>query len=101
MIVRPADVVRIKGKENTVKLFELIGIAKEVDTEQSKFLDKFRAAFANYESANFKEALDLFEAVQNHMPADALTGLYISRCRQLMKLPPDESWNGVMTFRVE
>lgn len=101
MIVRPADVVRIKGKEHTVKLFELVGIAAEIDTEQSKFLEKFNAAFARYESADFKGALDSFQLAQKQMPTDALTGFYISRCSQLMKLPPEECWNGVMTYRAE
>ena len=101
LIVRPVDVVRVKGKEHPVMLFELVGPASGIDTDKGNFLQTFKGAFANYEAANFGEALIAFEAAQTQMPTDALTGLFVSRCSELMMLPPPEFWDGVMTYRAK
>ena len=90
LTVRPVDVVRVKGQEHGIGIFELIGRTVEIESEQRKFLATFNAGFTCYKAVDFANALSTFERAQEQNPTDILTGIFVSRCHALMKMPTEE-----------
>jgi adenylate cyclase len=91
--VRLIDVVAVKGKERGVAIYELMGIGMG-NFEQAELTRDFEAARSEYAKGNFKKALSLFVDVEKKYADDSPTKTYISRCRELIKYPPEE-WTGV------
>jgi adenylate cyclase len=96
-LVREIDSVRVKGKRQPVRVFELL--AKRGD---SALLVPFAAAFDDalraYQERDWPLALQRFEAFMNEYPDDTPGRIYVERCRLLIENPPDEAWDGVYTF---
>ena len=90
LTVRPVDVVRIKGLAHGIGLFELVGRTTEIDSDQRSFLATFDTGLISYKAADFSNALSAFERAQEQNPSDVLTGIYVSRCHALMKMPTEE-----------
>jgi len=51
-----------------------------------------------YKRMKFEEALKSFEKALQFEPGDGPTKLYISRCEELIKVPPPADWDGVFTM---
>ena len=88
---REIDLVRVKGKELPVKLYEL-------RTDPYPALDEFSAALQEYRSARFSEAVALFERL-SHDQNDPVARMYVERCREYLTEPPIDGWDGVYTAR--
>lgn len=93
VIARRIDSVAVKGKTHGVEIYELRGIGHPTD-EEKEFLTKFEQARSLYESGTFKEALLAFNLMAKSYPHDEATHVYIHRCKDLIKHPP-ETWDGV------
>jgi adenylate cyclase len=105
-ITRPVDVVAVKGKEEGVQLFELMGMDNDslitpLSEENKKFAHTFTDAFNIYLSGRWKEAESLFcsindEWLQKTGAEDFLAKKYIARCQDFIKNPPPPNWDGVI-----
>lgn len=97
--LRKIDVVRVKGKEHPVTLFEAFECnAPEVvqgKTESLPFLGKAMAAYA---TGDFSAALELFEKCGVLCPEDPIPHLYTKRCHTLMRINPGADWAGISTL---
>ncbi len=90
-LTRPMDTVMVKGKENTIKIFELIAkfssdesiIATEA---QKKLCHSFTQAFEMYDKAKWDQSLSLFQDVMHEFPGDKLTQIYIERLQKIKNL---------------
>ena len=94
-VIQLLDVVRVKGKTEPVKIYEVI--AKGVpSSKKQEELDTYNLAFKHYINANFEEAKKLFTALfQNY--EKYLYQLYIQRCQSLIKSDIKE-FDGVYEF---
>lgn len=96
VIVRELDKIRVKGKHQAVKIYELIGDRNtSLDAETQEFLSHYHAGRAAYSSRNFAQALICFEAAKRIRPRDSALGIHIKRCNKYLRKPPGESWSGV------
>jgi len=59
----------------------------------------FNEGVTLYRDADWDKAADRFARCLEFHPGDALSALYIERCRHLAANPPGDDWNGawVMT----
>jgi adenylate cyclase len=89
---RELDKVRVKGKEQGVKVYELYD---ETANGVAEGYDIFREALKIYQSRDFEGALKLFTECKNVLENDKPTSIYIDRCRQYIQFPPPEDWDGV------
>jgi adenylate cyclase len=55
----------------------------------------FNEGVEQYRGAQFVKALDRFQKALDRHPRDALTAIYIERCRLLIANPPGDVWDGV------
>ena len=96
-VSRQLDFVRVKGKRLPIKIFELVGRkeAFEGDLERARI---FEEGLGLYLNRRWRQAIQAFEAVLGIEPTDTPSKIYIQRCRDYMKSPPPEDWDGVYTM---
>jgi adenylate cyclase len=93
-VCRELDLIRVKGKEKPVRIYELVGESGKVDAETLRRIQLFSQALVAYRSKNFLAAANLFKSIPN----DPAAGIFNVRCENFMNLPPSENWDGVYTF---
>jgi adenylate cyclase len=99
LLCRELDRIRVKGKEEPVKIFEVVADReKGVSPETEALLDTFAQALELYKKGRFADALEAFDALAREHPGDGPTGLYVSRCRGYLAEPPPSNWDGVYTM---
>lgn len=99
-IVRPLDVVAVKGKNIGIKIYELIALTGAdpllVPTdEQIEFARQFDKAFTLYHEQRWEEAIAGFERITQLFGRDATAEMYIKRCKYFQENPPGPDWDGV------
>jgi adenylate cyclase len=97
--VREMDMVRVKGKKEPVKIFELMGKGKDAPPETAPIITTFHQGIAAYRGQKWDDAIALFEMVKTkHKPNDYGSEMYIERCLEMRKEPPGGDWDGVYTM---
>lgn len=88
LAVRELDSVKVKGKRQDIKIFELI------NGEEVSFIEIFEKGLNLYREGHFDAALAKFcEALEKNLE-DKPSRLFIKRCEYLTNTPP-EKWDGV------
>jgi len=93
--VRAVDVLQVKGKQQGVPVFELLGLTETLAPAPTALLAAWLPAIQAYRDGRFADALSGFQAVQAVAPADGPAALYVTRCRDLVARPPPPGWNGI------
>jgi len=83
---REIDLVRVKGKQNPVAVYELM-------TDNPEVAAPFAEGVGLYRARDFDKALPLFAELAGK--GDAVSALYQLRCREFLADPPGEGWDGV------
>ena len=92
---RELDLVRVKGKNEPVAIFEPLGPAEAVEnTEVGAELTAYRKALAAYRARNWPAAQDLFQTLK-HRTDHVLYNVYLDRIEQFRRNPPADDWDGV------
>ena len=97
LFCRELDSVRVKGKKLPVKIYELLGEKKDAE-KWGKEVSLFEEGLSKYKQGLWDEAIAAFGNVLEMRPDDAPAKLYIGRCEDLKKNPPEGPWNGVFTM---
>lgn len=100
-LVRPIDLVAVKGKTKGVKIYELIGIFHDdpalLPSEmQVNYCKLFTKAFQLYLERRWDAAISLLEDIKKHFGDDYTTALYLERCTNFKENPPPEDWDGIV-----
>ncbi|MBC86923.1 MAG: adenylate/guanylate cyclase domain-containing protein, partial [Bdellovibrionaceae bacterium] len=96
-LCREIDWVRVKGKVEPVKIFELIAEGSAPSAIE-EVVSHFNEGFALYHQRQFKEAVEEFNKNLQIDPEDGPTQLYIDRCQNYIENPPESDWDGVFTM---
>lgn len=89
MRFREIDIVRVKGKQQPIAIYELM-------TGQVDFKGEFEKGLKLYRKREFDQALALFSSLSDNDPPSRL---YAERCREFLAAPPPVEWDGVFTAR--
>lgn len=104
-ITREVDWVRVKGKAQPVRIFELLGTKANgplaPDSQLLALLPEFEKGFRLYHERKFDEAVVAFTAALNTKPDDECSQLYIERCNDYLAEPPGNDWDGVYTMKTK
>jgi adenylate cyclase len=96
--VREMDSVRVKGKREPVRIFELLGKGKP-SGDVGQLIEAFQQAIAFYKQQEWDQAIALFDKVRTSLkPNDFASTMYIKRCETMRDNPPGEGWDGVYTM---
>jgi adenylate cyclase len=89
--VRLIDKAIVKGKTTPLELFE-VKHAHSAD-HFDETLERYNAAFAEYERGNFRRAEEMFSALRDER-GDKPSGVMAERNHELAAAPPKD-WNGI------
>jgi adenylate cyclase len=95
---RELDLVRVKGKQEPVAIFEPCGLAAELDAGAQAELARWHAALALVRGQQWDAAQAALAALADAAPQRALYPLYLARIAHYRAAPPGANWDGVTTF---
>lgn len=95
IIAQELDMVRVKGKDKPVHIYTLYPLTDENRKAVENEISLFNEALILYRKMDFKDAESLFSELRNKFPEKLLYSIYINRCRDFIKAPPSDSWDGV------
>jgi adenylate cyclase len=97
-LVRELDIVRVKGKEKFVTIFEVSGYADDADKRRAESFEIFREGLLAYRNRDWNRAKELFIKTLELNPSDGPSGLYLKRIEKIRLSPPPDDWNGSAIF---
>jgi adenylate cyclase len=98
VVFRELDRVRVKGKDESVTIYEPVGPEEQVRKRQIEELRLWQQALRAYRAQDWDQAdLTLFN-MQRLYPKTPLYRLYANRVAYLRAHPPEARWDGVTTF---
>jgi adenylate cyclase len=100
VVARELDLVRVKGKRQAVRIFEILGLASERE-QWAPLLDLFAAGLAAYRKRRWGEAVTALNAVLAAYPHDGPAMLYLERCRAMLETPPAAEWDAVTVMEAK
>ncbi len=97
--VRELDKIRVKGKNQAVSIYQLIGDrTSPIDSHIQRFLEIYQSGRNAYMSRNFQQALGYFDLAHQLEPNDQAVLIHLERASNYFKNPPPESWDGCHTM---
>jgi len=95
---RELDLIRVKGKNVPIRIYELLGEQGSLDEKGREFFFLFREGLQFYRTQQWDFAMRQFENLLNVSPNDGPCNTYLERCKLLsiQQLPKD--WDGVFTL---
>lgn len=97
--VRELDKIRVKGKHEAVKIYELIDTRNHpLEDSMQEFLSHYQVGREAYLARDFQQAITNFELAQNIRPGDQAVTIHLERSHKYLTDPPPESWDGVHTM---
>jgi adenylate cyclase len=94
-VSRELDTIRVKGKRQSVRIFELLGAPGEPDPG---FLERFARGLLAYREGRWKEAEEAFlEVIALREGDDGPSSLLLERMERLGGAPGDD-WDGTWNF---
>jgi adenylate cyclase len=97
-VCRELDKIKVKGKNQPVNIYELLGVA----AERSKFeslLTQFDLAMAAYRGQNWREAAAQFGQLLGTYPDDGPTRVFLQRALEFLERAPEPDWDGVYVMK--
>ena len=96
-LFRELDLVRVKGKNEPVAIFEPIGHKNDLDKEVTAELTAYKQALLNFRAQSLDKAeLDFFN-LNRLYPNRFLYQVYLDRIAIYRREPPGDDWDGVFT----
>jgi len=92
------DAVRVKGKQEIIRIRELLIPGDPNAALKQAGSSKWESAWNQYQAGHFNEALKLYETILKDNPADGAAELFSSRCVQYLTTTIPVAWDGVTTF---
>jgi adenylate cyclase len=85
-VFRELAAVKVKGKDNAVIVYQLVGRKNEVN-RFGTWLETWDKAMQSYKAQDLSTALSLFELCEELQPKDVTVHYYLDLCREYMSHP--------------
>lgn len=92
---RELDTVRVKGRTQALKIYELVAFASELTPAQRAAIADYAAGLAHWRARQFELAVSRFERAAAHDPPSAL---FCDRARAALKDAPITGWEPVRSL---
>jgi adenylate cyclase len=98
MFTRELDAVRVKGKNEPVKIFELISIKGQAPQNIVDSTNYYEDGFHLYLQREWDKAIEKFTLAKKAKgKKDKAVEMLIERCSFYLENPPEATWDGVFT----
>ncbi len=93
--VKELDLIRVIGKNEPIRIYELLALRGELSGDFQRGRDIFEEALRLYRKQKFQEAKNMFEKVFEFVPGDPSVNIFLKRCEDFIKTQPPHGWDGV------
>ena len=93
--VRKLDSLRVVGRDEPVRVYEILGRAGEVAEKKMEVVEMYQAGLGLYKERQWTEAISTFENGLQIDPLDGPCRVFMERCQEYMQAPPPEDWDAV------
>jgi adenylate cyclase len=93
---RELDLVRVKGKQEPVAIYEPLGPGGEIARETAQELRLYDSALAAYRRKDWNAAQDTFQSLKERTD-HLLYNVYLDRIERFRGEPPPDDWDGVFS----
>jgi len=93
--MREIDVIFVKGKIETTRVFELMSAVGELSEELARLRERYDAARRSYLAQDWDTAEATFRECVKIRPNDGPSCVFLERVQALRRNPPGKNWNGV------
>ncbi len=98
MLFMELDLVRVKGKQEPVAIFQPLVLQPEANAEQLQVVRAYAGALSLYRARRWHEAAAAFGSLSSG-PAAGPSTLFLQRITHFTQQPPAPDWDGVFEFR--
>jgi adenylate cyclase len=95
-VCRELDLIRVKGKNKPVAIFELMATAEDAK-KWEPLVQVFSDGLKAYRRGKFGQALEIFEDILSAYPSDGPAKVFARRSKLYAEEPPMGVWDGVFT----
>ncbi|MBU0622702.1 MAG: adenylate/guanylate cyclase domain-containing protein [Gammaproteobacteria bacterium] len=100
-VYRELDLVRVKGKDQPVAIFEPLGQSAEVEQSVTEEIKLFQQGLRMYRKQDWDKAELQMLSLQKIAPGTKLYEVYAERIAYYRNNPPGEDWDGVFVFKTK
>jgi adenylate cyclase len=97
VVARPIDLLRVKGKQEPVRIHELLGMAP-ASAADAAFLEAFGWGQGAWQAQRWDEAITHFREADRLRGGDECSRMYLARCERMKREPPGPDWDGAFTM---
>ncbi|RKY58081.1 MAG: hypothetical protein DRP95_06300 [Candidatus Latescibacterota bacterium] len=102
IVVRELDRIRVKGKREPVRAYELLGRREDgLPEDLLEMLEHFHRGLKLYQERRWEEAIPCFQEALRINPEDGPSLTFLRRCRAFLLNPPPEDWDGVFELETK
>lgn len=95
---REVDRIRVKGKTQPTRLFEIIGLSGRISDDWVQFLGVYTQGLEQYYQQAFPAARKLLKEALKLRPEDQPATVLLERCGIFGRKRPPKDWDGVWTL---
>jgi len=100
-ITRPLDDLRVRGRRDSVRVYELMGEnEKQLPPAKRNLLEKYRQGWGFYLAREWSRSIAAFDVALKADPSDRPTQILRDRCREFELHPPANDWDGAFNVDV-
>ncbi len=99
--VRELDLIRVVGKDQPIKVYELLGKKGTLPDYMYEMLKKYNEGLTLFRERQWDDAQSAFKAGLKIVPDDGPCKTYIERCKEFAKTPPPKKWDGVYRLKTK
>lgn len=93
-ILRPVDLVQVKGKAQPLEVFDLMG-AGEPEPDLARFLEAYQQGLTLYRQGNWSQSAAVLEEALSLRPQDQMAQRYLIQSQKYQQNPPGADWSPV------
>lgn len=98
---RELDLITVVGKEEPLRVHELLCKTTDLTDEITELCDVFELALTAYREQEWSEATRLFKQCLTVKPDDSPSQVFLNRIASLKENPPKQDWDGIWSLTVK
>ena len=100
-VYRELDLVKVKGKDKPIAIFEPVALEEEISREESEEISMLTKALIAYRNQDWQQAENQFNTLKLISSNSLFYNLYIERIENFKLHPPEKDWDGVFTHKTK
>ena len=98
IVFREIDCVKVKGKDEPIRIYEPIGVEGEVASDAIEELESWNQALTSYRSRDFNACIAKLKDLTQRHGAKTIYEWLGEQCERLLAVPPPEDWKAITKF---